>query len=537
MVSLKVHKPSGHSSRSRSPKPGPEMASSLTIRNVTINPLELVLTERFESPPAPGGGFSRVTGLFTSSTPAFYKPTDGQEPSERRDVAGVVVGAFETRATEIEAAVPGRSVLRLTFQTPGTVHKYVVDCPSPGARSVVMRKAGGGGDDGNDDGDGDNAPPRLELTAVYTPSARHLTVLSSANLGAWMRELGDGWPLSALSIPGTHNSPTCHVALPSVRCQAVGVREQLDNGVRFLDLRVSAPRFDGGGGGGGGDNLALVHSVFPVSLGGGRYLAGLLDELYAFLDANPSEALIVSLKREGTGRGTDQHLSQHLFRRYCGNGGGKDGGGERDEEVVRRWFTEPRIPTLGEARGRIVLVRRFNNDEALQAEHGGRGWGIDASAWPDNCADGTVGSGLVRVQDFYEVSQSTNIEKKAELARSHLERACQQAFTTAAAPGTGDDDGDGDGAPPPPPPFFVNFLTASNFFNATCWPEKIAARVNPSITEYLCIRHAEQGKGPAQLDVGDAGTGIVVTDWVGHDGNWDLIRCIVAWNARLQLKE
>lgn len=519
MVSLKIHKPSGHSSRSRSPKPGSEMASSLTIRNVTINPLELVLTERFERAPAPAGGFSRITGLFTNTTPAFLAPEDGQEPSERRDVAGVVVGAFETRATDIQAADPGRSVLRLTFQTPGTAHRYVVDCPSPGKRSVVMRKAGD---------EGDSAPPRLELTAVYNPPARHLTVLSSAELGAWMRELGDGWPLSALSIPGTHNSPTCHVALPSVRCQAVGVREQLDNGVRFLDLRVSAPRD------GGGDSLALVHSVFPVSLGGGRYLAGLLDELYAFLDANPSEVLIVSLKREGTGRGTDQHLSQHLFRRYCGGQGGQGGGGERDEEVARRWFTEPRIPTLGEARGKIVLVRRFNNDEALQAEHGGRGWGIDASAWPDNCADGTVDSGLVRVQDFYEVSQSTNIEKKAELARSHLERACQQAFTTAAAPGTGD--GDGDDAPPPPP-FFVNFLTASNFFNATCWPEKIAARVNPSIIEYLCIRHAEEGKGPAQLDVGDAATGIVVTDWVGHDGNWDLIRCIVAWNARLQLKE
>ncbi|KAI3401702.1 hypothetical protein diail_9366 [Diaporthe ilicicola] len=524
MVSLKVHKSSGRSSRSRSPKPGPEMASSLTIRNVTINPLELVLTERFERAPAPGGGFSRInstiTGLFTSSTPALFVPADGQEPSERRDVTGVAVGAFEARATDIPAAEPGRSVLRLTFQTPGTGHRYVVDCPSPGPRSVVMRKevAGGAKDDGDDDS---ASPPPLELTAVYIPSARHLTVLSSASLSRWMRELGDGWPLSALSVPGTHNSPTCYVALPSVRCQAVGVREQLDNGVRFLDIRLSASR--------DADDLALVHSVFPVSLGGNRYLAGLLDELYAFLDANPSEALIVSLKREGTGRGTDQHMSQHLFRRYCG--GGKDGE-KRDEELARRWFTEPRIPTLGEARGKIVLVRRFNNDGALDAEHGGRGWGIDASAWPDNCADGTVDSGLVRVQDFYEVTQSTNIEKKAELARAHLERACQRAYT-AVAPGPGDDGGGADA----PPPLFVNFLTASNFFNASCWPEKIAAKVNPSIIEYLCIRHAEKGKGPAQLDVGDAATGIVVTDWVGHDGDWDLIRCIVAWNARLQLKE
>lgn len=529
MVSLKAPKHPGRSSRSRSPQPGTEMAS-LTIRNVTAKPLELVLAERFDSDaPAHGGGFSRITGLFTSNatTPALFVIKDGQEPSERLDVAGVgVVGAFETKVTDIRAPEPGKSVLRLTFRAAGAPRKYVVDCPTPGARSVVMKTVKEG------EGEDDDATPPLELTTVYTPSEHHLSILSSANLSRWMHELADGWPLSALSVPGTHNSPTYHVALPSVRCQAVGVREQLDNGVRFLDIRVSASR------GEGNDSLALVHSVFPVSLGGGRYLAGLLDELYAFLDDNPSEALIISLKREGTGRGTDQDLSQHLFKRYCGGGakgddddkndGKKKANGNNKDDLSRRWFTEPRIPSLGEARGKIVLVRRFNNHDALQAEHGGRGWGIDASAWPDNCADGTVDSGLVRVQDFYEVGKSSGIEKKAELARSQLERAGQQVYAISSGPG--------DGAAPPPP-LFVNFLTASNFFNASCWPEKIAAKVNPSIVEYLCVRHAEKGKGPAQLEVGDAGTGIVVTDWVGHDGDWDLLRCIVAWNARLQLKE
>lgn len=524
MVSLKAPKHKGRStSRSRSPQPGTaEMASSLTIRNVTAGPLELVLAERFDRDPAHGGGFSRITGLFTSNatTPALFVPEEGQEPSERLDFGGaaVGVGAFETRVTDIRPPEPGRSVLRLTFRV--ATHRYVVDCPTPGRRSVVMKRVKEG------EGDDDDAAPPAELTTVYIPSEHHLSVLSSANLSRWMRELGDGWPLSALSVPGTHNSPTYHVALPSVRCQAVGVREQLNNGVRFLDIRVSAGKGDGN------HSLALVHSVFPVSLGGNRYLSGLLDELYAFLDDNPSETLIISLKREGTGRGTDQDLSKHLFRQYCGGGKGDDKDDAKEanrkkDDVARRWFTEPRIPSLGEARGKIVLVRRFNNDDALQAEHGGRGWGIDGSAWPDNCADGTVDSGLIRVQDFYEVGKSANIEKKAELARSQLERAGQQVYTAAPGPE--------DGAAAPPP-LFINFLTASNFFNASCWPEKIAAKVNPSIVEYLCVRHAEKGKGPAQLDVGDAGTGIVVTDWVGHDGDWDLLRCIVAWNARLQLK-
>lgn len=488
--------------------------ASLTIRNVTITPLELKLVERFEGAPSGAGpdcpptdlGFlakllRALSGLFTGSPHHAYAPVaqEGQEPHDRRDVGGLVAAPFETTPTDIRAADgPGREVLRLTFQAPGAHHRYVVDLPGVvGARAQRLRAL--------DDG----AP--LDLTALYAPAGAQLTLFSTARLADWMRELRDEYPLSMLSIPGTHNSPTYHVALPSVRCQAVSVRAQLDHGVRFLDVRVSCPRA------GAGDDLALVHSAFPVALTGARYLAGLLRECYAFLDDHPSETLLMSLKREGTGRGGDRLLSRHLRARYC------DGGAD-----ARRWFTEPRIPALGEARGRIVLVRRFQLDDSLRGEHGGRGWGIDGSVWPDNCADGTAGSGLLRIQDFYEVDQTTNIEKKIELARSHLERACQQTFAefavSGAAPGSA------------PLPLFVNFLSASNFFNASCWPEKIAARVNPSIVEYLCLRHAEKGKGPAQLDVGDAGTGIVVTDWVGQDDDWDLIECIVGWNARLQLR-
>ena len=249
-----------------------------------------------------------------------------------------------------------------------------------------------------------------EFTAVYIPTGALLAIYSSANLSRWMKELDDHHPLSILSIPGTHNSPTCHVALPSVRCQAVGVGEQLENGVRFMDIRVSAnPAADGD------DSLALVHSAFPISLSGSKHLPELLADAYSFLDANPSEVLLISLKREGTGKGNDDDLSHHLA-------GPRHIGGDN----ARRWFTEPRIPTLGEARGRIVLVRRFGLAGDLREKlNEGRGWGIDGSAWPDNCDDKPTGSGLFRVQDFYEVDQSTNIEKKIDLARAQLERAAE----------------------------------------------------------------------------------------------------------------
>ncbi|OLN81113.1 1-phosphatidylinositol phosphodiesterase 2 [Colletotrichum chlorophyti] len=469
--------------------------TNVTIRNLTALPITLKRLERFEGERVRTGSVLGNTvgtiSSFMNATSFVTRETVAKGDAQHAEDVDEHIEPFSAHGTEIHAPdAENHEVLRLQFEIDG--HRYEVDAPSPSNRSSVLKKL-------------DDAP--LELTAVYIPNGAFLSIMSSANLHAWMHELRDEYPLPLLSIPGTHNSPTCHTALPSVRCQAVGVREQLDNGVRFLDIRVSANQDN--------DDLALVHSVFPISLTGNKYFADMLSDIYEYLDANPSETVLMSVKREGTGKGSDGQLSQYLRDRYVG----------RD---AHRWFVEPRIPNLGDCRGRIVLIRRFGLDESLHGEHDGKGWGIDAQQWPDNCEDGTVGGGLIRVQDFYEIDQSTNIEKKIAFSHGQLERSAEQFFRL---PGMPDFDADA-----PPLPFFVNFLSASNFFNATCWPERIAAKVNPAVVEYLCTRHGEPGKGPHELNVGDAATGIIVTDWVGANGDWDLIRCIVGMNARLQLK-
>lgn len=466
--------------------------ATLTIRNLTVTPLELKRIERFQADPVGSGGIAKLANLFNSTENYGVLPKPG-DPASAEDGRGTTVRPFESRVTDFRAAEPLREVLRIHFQQPGTDNWWSVDAPGPNHRSLLMHRTSGT----------EESPS--EFSVVYNVVAGHLAVLSSDGLHNWMAKLRNEYPLSMLSIPGTHNSPTCYKALPSVRCQAVGVREQLDNGVRFLDIRVSVHA--------DADDLTLVHSAFPISLTGNKYLHDLLKECYDFLDANPTEALLVSLKREGTGRGNDGDLSKHLAKRYCAG------------DDSRRWYTDPKIPQLGSVRGRIVLVRRFWIDDSLKERHNGQGWGIDGSQWPDNCEDGTVGSGLIRVQDFYEIDQSTNIERKTEYARAQLERAAEKRANLSRG-------GGGE-----PNPLFVNFLTASNFFNANCWPEKIAVKVNPSVIEYLCTRHGQDAKGPNRLGVGDSATGVVVTDWVGKDGDWDLIRCIVGWNARLQLRQ
>ncbi|KAI1328370.1 phosphatidylinositol-specific phospholipase C [Xylariaceae sp. FL0255] len=475
-------------------------AAVLTIRNLTATPLELKVVELFDGHPTndataelkKSSSFTQKIKIFNSNKSDTVSPAikvDNPGPKDLQDVS-VPISCFETLETEIRAPEPGREALRLTFECDG--YRYQGNVPTTSQRSTVMTRL-------------DGAPN--EYTIVYVQAEYCVSIFSSSNLSCWMRELRDDYPLTAFSIPGTHNSPTCHVALPSVRCQAVGIRQQLENGVRFFDIRVNVNKDNA--------DLTLVHSAFPISLTGSKYFKELIDVVYSYLDTNPSETLIMSIKREGTGRGTDQRLSKLLKEKY-----GND---------AKRWYTEPRIPKLGEVRGRIILLRRHVNDKSLDKEWEGRGWGLDASSWPDNCEDELVGSGIARVQDFYEIDQSTNIQKKINFARKHLERAAEGV---CHLPDDKDYDEDA-----PPTPFFINFLSASNFFRANCWPEKIAAKVNPAIIEYLCLRHGRTGRGPAGLEVGDATTGIVVTDWVGLNGDWDLIRCIVGWNAKLQLKQ
>lgn len=477
---------------------------TLTIRNLTVNPIELKLVERFETLQAiDNGAFSNITALtktFTGLMSNISSPTSPQlalksESFSHQDVS-ILVRTFETKATDILPNL--KQVLRLTFEVEG--QRYRVDTPTPSQRSTVLTPL--------------SPNPRFEFTAIFLPQSSFLAIYSSAKLESWMSKFRDETPLSALSIPGTHNSPTCHKALPSVRCQAVSVEEQLNNGVRFLDIRVQPENPSDPS----KDRLILVHSAFPISLTGNKYLHDLLSTVFSFLETNPSETVIISLKREGIGKSTDQQLSKILHTHYAND--------------PTRWFTENRIPRLGEARKKIAIIRRFALDDSLKGEHGGTGWGIDAESWPDNCEDGMCSTGEIRVQDFYEVAESENIEKKITFSTSHLDRAAQAVCDVGVA-----------AREAAKQPFFINFLSASNFWRTNCWPDRVAVKVNPRIVEHLCMRHNDasgiwnEDGGEQRKPVGDGSTGIVVCDWVGNNGDWDLVRCIVGHNAKLELRE
>ncbi|MCJ1407645.1 hypothetical protein MMC19_001716 [Ptychographa xylographoides] len=485
-------------------------ARTVTIRNLTTTSLELKFLDRFEasglSESAVGiANFTRNLTVLTSwnrtspSSGSSTSPTATQLAVNARsfihEEVSIRCDACATTKTDIRPAqLLSNETLRLTFEVNG--ERYRLDTPCRTHKSTTLTPL--------------TANPHFEYTAVYLSEYAYLTLFSSAHLNAWMQEMRAETPLYALSIPGTHNSPTYYTALPSVRCQAVSPKEQLENGVRFFDVRVQPESPQDAT----KEGLFLVHSAFPISLTGGKYFRKLVDDVYEFLDQHPSETLIMSLKREGIGNATDTQLSLILKNHYTGN--------------ASRWHTAPHIPTLSQARGKIVLLRRFVLDESLKREHSGAGWGIDAETWKDNTPYDTCPSGDICVQDFYEVLETENIGTKITYAEAQLDRsaACVCPLTNLGVPKLDSTE--------PKQPVYLNFLSASNFWKAGCWPGRIAAKLNPAIVDYLCRKHNEPGAGK---QVGDGCTGIVVCDWVGNNGDWDIVRCIVGMNAKLRLRE
>ncbi len=457
------------------------MPSLLSVRNFTSQPLILYAVERLSL------SYSRKKGDGLADLDRI-KPglhSIETEPNESAQGSRELNRNEETLNIQIEPCQVTRTYYRV-LGSGECLRLIIID--ATGSRHVikVSRKYG----ILNDLIAADNAQSRL--SAIFFESGL-LDLIRRTGPKRWMEDFPDETPLQLLSIPGTHNSPTYHRALPSVRCQAVSIRDQLENGVRFLDVRlqVDKPNDESS------DRLSLVHSAFSVALSGSRKFRPLYEEIRDFLRRYPSETIVLSLKREGTGDATDADLARKLHDHYID---------------VDHWMTKPGIPTLGDARGKIVLLRRFNLNRKSRQLYGNAS-GIDATGWRDNSPSSR--SGDVHVQDFYEVLQTENIDLKMSYICDHLERTSQSLLAYDTKTRTLETARE---------PLFVNFLTGSNFWKKGCWPERIAAKINPTVMQYLCETHGPEGY---------TGIGVLVCDWVGKCGDWDLVKIVIAMNERL----
>ncbi|GAA0301623.1 phosphatidylinositol-specific phospholipase C [Streptomyces polychromogenes] len=172
----------------------------------------------------------------------------------------------------------------------------------------------------------------LGLGAAAPAAARGLTARGAAGrtLGTqdWMAGLGDSTPLQRMTIPGTHDSGARQGGL-YVACQNTSIAEQLDSGIRFLDVRC---RVTGG-------SFAIHHAAFFQNLMFGDVLVACA----AFLAAHPSETVLMRVKQEYS---TESDATfRAVFDDYLDHRGWRP--------LFRIADT---LPALGQARGKVVLL-------------------------------------------------------------------------------------------------------------------------------------------------------------------------------------
>lgn len=232
----------------------------------------------------------------------------------------------------------------------------------------------------------------LAVAVLFTvPLTERVDAASVAGSADWMARLPDDVSLGELSIPGTHDAGTQYVQLGFFsRCQARSVGQQLEDGFRYLDIRLAVS----------GNGLSLNHGFCVCRTGaapwsGQLMLENVLEDCYTFLSAHPAETVIFAVKQEYGDESVAEF--QRVLDRYI-------------QEDVERWYLGSELPTLGEARGRLILLRRYDDEAGLGEDAGialiwpnQNGYDTPERAFSDQ--DCFVGSQTLAVQDRYEYDE------------------------------------------------------------------------------------------------------------------------------------
>lgn len=206
--------------------------------------------------------------------------------------------------------------------------------------------------------------------------------LEQAHNPDWMSALPDDTGLSELSLPGTHDTMAARASV-FADTQDVDLPTQLRAGVRAVDIRTRHFR-----------------DVFPIHHGL-EYLhtnfTNVVVQLTDFLREHPTETVVMRLKEEYTPaentRSYEDTLNWYIHD--------DPETGPRLREHL--WPADGnRFPTLGEARGKIVVIEGFEAEETF-----GPRWG-------------TAG---MDIQDTYELTGIGDVDRKWDLVRAQFDRA------------------------------------------------------------------------------------------------------------------
>ncbi|KKE84785.1 phosphatidylinositol-specific phospholipase C [Pseudoalteromonas luteoviolacea] len=257
--------------------------------------------------------------------------------------------------------------------------------------------------------------------------------MASVSTKNWMSTLSDDLTLDKISIPGTHDSGTQKAPPGAARTQNFNIYTQLNDGIRFLDIRVKTNNSEE-------EPLRIYHGDVTCNLSFGA----VLNECKSFLLENTDET-IVMLMNAATSRVKNV---QEKFDFYL-----------QKEAFKNLFYLKTKIPTLQESRGKIILLRRFDGDLGIDLSNG----------WQDNATFTLITPECqkFRIEDQYN---EHNTHKKMSAVQSLIDSAVMDP-----------DDGD----------MYITYNSiafASHTPYQYAWGGgvgKVDPKMNPGLTSYL----------------------------------------------------
>ena len=186
----------------------------------------------------------------------------------------------------------------------------------------------------------------------------------------WMANIPDDALLSSVNIPATHDTGTAGVVeddIPQVSitsCQNLYYDEQLNMGARSFDIRANATKDDA--------SVADVKIVHGGELwqcqeknGSDLTLQSILNTSLGFLEKHKSETVILTVKSDaGSTIGLEHAVAEFI---------------EKNKDKV---YSGGDIPSMKEARGKIIFLRRFNLTKNYESSVE-RAMGFNLANWDD----------------------------------------------------------------------------------------------------------------------------------------------------------
>ncbi len=147
----------------------------------------------------------------------------------------------------------------------------------------------------------------------------------------WLKDVSDLTPIKDVNIPGTHDSVALYsIAGVAGQCQSLSLDNQLNIGVRFLDIRLQLVR----------NELIAVHGIVDQKI----TFTSIVNTCESFLKTNPSEFIFMSVKEEEKSKNSSITFEEAL-KKFTGS---------------EYWSTDTSLPVfVGPARKKIHLISRY----------------------------------------------------------------------------------------------------------------------------------------------------------------------------------